>query len=55
MATTPMTAISSMSAPVKARPLEVLGAVDAVVVAPSLTGVVLDPEDIVTVGVLQAG
>ena len=30
IATTPMTAISSMSAPVKARPLEVLGAVGGV-------------------------
>jgi hypothetical protein len=38
MATTPMTAISSMSAPVKARPLEVVGVVD---VAPSVAAVVL--------------
>jgi hypothetical protein len=30
MATTPMIAISSMSAPVKASPLELTGAVDAV-------------------------
>jgi hypothetical protein len=33
----------------------VVGAVDAVVVAPSLPGVVLDPDDIVTVGVGQEG
>jgi hypothetical protein len=57
MATTPMIAISSMSAPVKASPLELTGAVDVVeaVVAgdPPSDGVTAGVEVMPVVGVVQ--